>query len=445
MSPSFADLGVPAPLCATLRPPRHRRAVPHPGRRAARRSRRARRGGQGAHRVRQDAGLRADHRRPCAATPAGAAPAGPGRWFWSPPASWPPRSSASWPRWSTSAATGPWPPSTAASATAPSGQLLAKGPSVVVACPGRLEDLVAIGRRRARPSRGRRARRGRPHGRHGLPARGPPPARPHAGPPPDPAVLGHARRRRRHAGHPLPARPRPPRGGRRRGRRRQVEHLFWTVPRAKRIGADRRRRGPHRPDDRVHPHPPRRRPGRPPAGPGRGQGGGDPRRPHPVPAGPGAAPVPRPAGRRRWWPPTWPPAGIHVDGVACVVHFDLPDDSKDYVHRSGRTGRAGAPGIVVALVPEDGRPAARTLQRKLGRPSRSATPTSPPGRRRSAAPAARASGAGPGSERPTRTACPDATPARRHGPASSGTPRRGSARRGREHVSAARRLRGDLP
>jgi superfamily II DNA/RNA helicase len=61
--------------------------------------------------------------------------------------------------------------------------------------------------------------------------------------------------------------------------------------------------------------------------------------------------------------------GIHVDGVACVVHFDLPEDPKDYVHRSGRTGRAGADGVVVALVPsEGGRRAARTLQREVGRP-----------------------------------------------------------------------------
>ena len=59
--------------------------------------------------------------------------------------------------------------------------------------------------------------------------------------------------------------------------------------------------------------------------------------------------------------------GIHVDGVACVVHFDLPEDPKDYVHRSGRTGRAGAPGVVVSLVVDDGRKAARTLQRDLGR------------------------------------------------------------------------------
>jgi superfamily II DNA/RNA helicase len=58
--------------------------------------------------------------------------------------------------------------------------------------------------------------------------------------------------------------------------------------------------------------------------------------------------------------------GIHVDGVACVVHYDLPEDPKDYVHRSGRTGRAGATGVVVALVPEDGHRAARTLQRQVG-------------------------------------------------------------------------------
>jgi superfamily II DNA/RNA helicase len=59
--------------------------------------------------------------------------------------------------------------------------------------------------------------------------------------------------------------------------------------------------------------------------------------------------------------------GIHVDGVACVVHYDLPEDPKDYVHRSGRTGRAGAPGVVVALVPEDGVRAARALHRQLDR------------------------------------------------------------------------------
>jgi len=42
--------------------------------------------------------------------------------------------------------------------------------------------------------------------------------------------------------------------------------------------------------------------------------------------------------------------GIHVDGVACVIHLDLPDDPKDHVHRSGRTARAGSAGVVITLV-----------------------------------------------------------------------------------------------
>jgi superfamily II DNA/RNA helicase len=42
--------------------------------------------------------------------------------------------------------------------------------------------------------------------------------------------------------------------------------------------------------------------------------------------------------------------GIHVDDVGLVVHFDPPNDHKDYLHRSGRTGRAGATGTVLALV-----------------------------------------------------------------------------------------------
>jgi superfamily II DNA/RNA helicase len=42
--------------------------------------------------------------------------------------------------------------------------------------------------------------------------------------------------------------------------------------------------------------------------------------------------------------------GIHVDDIELVVHFDPPNDHKDYLHRSGRTARAGASGTVVALV-----------------------------------------------------------------------------------------------
>jgi superfamily II DNA/RNA helicase len=45
--------------------------------------------------------------------------------------------------------------------------------------------------------------------------------------------------------------------------------------------------------------------------------------------------------------------GIHVDGVELVVHFDPPNDHKDYLHRSGRTARAGATGLVVTLALRD--------------------------------------------------------------------------------------------
>jgi superfamily II DNA/RNA helicase len=42
--------------------------------------------------------------------------------------------------------------------------------------------------------------------------------------------------------------------------------------------------------------------------------------------------------------------GLHIDDVGLVVHFDPPNDHKDYLHRSGRTARAGAAGTVLALV-----------------------------------------------------------------------------------------------
>jgi superfamily II DNA/RNA helicase len=41
--------------------------------------------------------------------------------------------------------------------------------------------------------------------------------------------------------------------------------------------------------------------------------------------------------------------GIHVDGIDLVVHYDAPADFKDYLHRSGRTARAGKTGRVVTL------------------------------------------------------------------------------------------------
>ena len=58
--------------------------------------------------------------------------------------------------------------------------------------------------------------------------------------------------------------------------------------------------------------------------------------------------------------------GIHVDDVAAVIHFDPPADPKDYVHRSGRTARAGAGGTVLTLVTRETEKAVRKMQRELG-------------------------------------------------------------------------------
>jgi superfamily II DNA/RNA helicase len=58
--------------------------------------------------------------------------------------------------------------------------------------------------------------------------------------------------------------------------------------------------------------------------------------------------------------------GIHVDDVACVVHFDVAGDHKDYVHRSGRTGRAGTYGQVFTLVTVEDTAKVREIQRALG-------------------------------------------------------------------------------
>ena len=86
--------------------------------------------------------------------------------------------------------------------------------------------------------------------------------------------------------------------------------------------------------------------------------------------------------------------GVHVDGIACVLHFDPPADAATYHHRSGRTARAGATGVVISLVDASMRKATRQLQQQIGvaeviepaDPRRSDAPRSsaPPPRRTSA-------------------------------------------------------------
>jgi len=61
--------------------------------------------------------------------------------------------------------------------------------------------------------------------------------------------------------------------------------------------------------------------------------------------------------------------GIHIDLLPVVVHYDPPAQATDYLHRSGRTGRAGATGVVISLVGEDAIGQVKRLQRALGVPT----------------------------------------------------------------------------
>jgi superfamily II DNA/RNA helicase len=58
--------------------------------------------------------------------------------------------------------------------------------------------------------------------------------------------------------------------------------------------------------------------------------------------------------------------GIHVDDVDVVVHYDPPEDHKTYLHRSGRTARAGEAGLVVTLVLWDQELEVKRLQKRIG-------------------------------------------------------------------------------
>ncbi len=58
--------------------------------------------------------------------------------------------------------------------------------------------------------------------------------------------------------------------------------------------------------------------------------------------------------------------GIDVDDIDVVVHFDPPEDHKSYLHRSGRTARAGREGLVVTLVLWNEQLEVEKVQRRLG-------------------------------------------------------------------------------
>ena len=107
--------------------------------------------------------------------------------------------------------------------------------------------------------------------------------------------------------------------------------------------------------------------------------------------------------------------GLDISQLPCVVNYELPNVPEDYVHRIGRTGRAGATGTAVSLVASDERGQLKDIERMLGRPiPRAQLPSisEPPVR--------------PRSERPATAATADA-PARRAGRRGEGGPRNGNA------------------
>ncbi len=58
--------------------------------------------------------------------------------------------------------------------------------------------------------------------------------------------------------------------------------------------------------------------------------------------------------------------GLHIDDVEVVIHYDPPEDHKAYLHRSGRTARAGESGLVVTLVLWNEELAVKRLQTRIG-------------------------------------------------------------------------------
>jgi len=58
--------------------------------------------------------------------------------------------------------------------------------------------------------------------------------------------------------------------------------------------------------------------------------------------------------------------GIHVDGVSHVINYTLPEQADDYVHRIGRTGRAGASGVSISFACEDDSFLLTDLERAIG-------------------------------------------------------------------------------
>ncbi|MFT6791590.1 MAG: ATP-dependent RNA helicase RhlB [Cellvibrionaceae bacterium] len=66
--------------------------------------------------------------------------------------------------------------------------------------------------------------------------------------------------------------------------------------------------------------------------------------------------------------------GIHIDGVSHVINYTLPEEAEDYVHRIGRTGRAGNKGVSISFACEDDAFRIPAIETLLGKPIRCEQP-----------------------------------------------------------------------
>ena len=62
--------------------------------------------------------------------------------------------------------------------------------------------------------------------------------------------------------------------------------------------------------------------------------------------------------------------GIDIDELTHVINYELPNIPESYVHRIGRTGRAGASGIAIAFCDAEEKEYLRDIQKLIGKPMR---------------------------------------------------------------------------
>ncbi len=59
--------------------------------------------------------------------------------------------------------------------------------------------------------------------------------------------------------------------------------------------------------------------------------------------------------------------GLDLEQLGCAINYELPRSPSDYLHRVGRTGRAGAPGLALSLVAPEELPHMNLIEKRLGR------------------------------------------------------------------------------